>query len=105
MSPDFDMTASPHAFDMRRQTIFKLSHAGITSASAPPPKTLRLIRYTNAEQAAAGVTAADAAILSQRERRSRRQSLLLAITVGAVGVAVAYSARLWVGRSFQASRS
>ena len=70
------------------QMLCDSSVAGITSHAAAQPKALRLVRHTSAAQAAAGVAAADKAIVSQLARRQRAQTLLLSAAVALVAAAV-----------------
>jgi len=62
--------------------------AGITSHTAAQPQALRLIRHTSVAQAAAGVAAADEAIVSQLATRQRAQTVLLTVAVATIAVAV-----------------
>ena len=79
--------------------------AGITSASAPRPQTLRLIRHTDAQQAAAGVAAADGAILEQHIRRRRAQWAFITCMAAALGIGIAVKINQRTNRSFQGVRA
>ena len=63
-------------------------YAGITSHAAAQPQALRLIRHTSAAQAAAGVAAADEAIVLQLANRQRTQTLLVTLAVAVVAATV-----------------